>query len=91
MNFNRSLPVLLILIPVLLNAQYQNLKFEHLTVEDGFSNNFIRSFAQDSSGFMWFATEDGLNKYDGYTFTVYRHDPANQASLSDNNVKASGG
>ena len=30
---------------------------------------------QDSQGFMWFGTEDGLNKYDGYTFTVYKHDP----------------
>jgi hypothetical protein len=64
----------------------QDLKFEHLTVEDGLSNNFIRSIVQDSSGFMWFATEDGLNKYDGYTFTVYRHDPDVPASLSENNV-----
>ena len=56
-------------------------------MEDGLSNNFIRDIVQDSSGFMWFATEDGLNKYDGYTFTVYRNDPANPASLSQNTIE----
>lgn len=43
---------------------------------------------QDSKGFMWFGTTDGLNKYDGYTFTVYEHDPANPNSLSNNAVYA---
>lgn len=43
---------------------------------------------QDSQGFMWFGTEDGLNKYDGYTFTVYKHDPEDPYSLSDNWIQA---
>ena len=43
---------------------------------------------QDSKGFMWFGTEDGLNKYDGYTFTVYKHDPEDPNSISDNWIQA---
>ena len=66
--------------------QSQDIKFEHLTVDDGLSNNYIRSIAQDNMGFMWFATEDGLNKYDGYTFTVYRYDPDNASSLRMNGL-----
>ncbi len=50
--------------------QHQNIKFEHLTVDDGLSFNQIFCILQDSEGFMWFGTEDGLNKYDGYKFTV---------------------
>lgn len=51
---------------------------------DGLSQGFVPSIIQDSRGFIWFATKDGLNKYDGYRFTVYRHDPADANSLPDN-------
>ena len=49
--------------------------FSHLSVEDGLSQNNVQAMLQDSAGYMWFATESGLNRYDGYDFTVYRHDP----------------
>ena len=39
---------------------------------------------QDSRGFMWFGTRDGLNRYDGYTYTIYKNDPANPNSISNN-------
>ncbi|MEE1962738.1 hypothetical protein SAMN04487891_109152 [Flagellimonas taeanensis] len=45
--------------------------FKQLTVEDGLSQNSVMSIAQDSVGFIWFNTEDGLNKYDGGEFTHY--------------------
>jgi signal transduction histidine kinase/ligand-binding sensor domain-containing protein/DNA-binding response OmpR family regulator len=61
-------------------------KFEHLTVADGLSQSVVLCILQDSQGFMWFGTEDGLNKYDGYKFTVYKHDPDNPNSLSHNYV-----
>ena len=61
-----------------------NIRFEHITVEDGLSQNGAFAILQDSKGFMWFGTQDGLNKYDGQNFTVYKHDPDNSNSLSDN-------
>jgi hypothetical protein len=60
--------------------------FDRLTSEDGLSQNTVTSILQDSRGFMWFGTEDGLNKYDGYSFTVYRHDPDDPYSLRDDSI-----
>lgn len=61
-------------------------RFEALTVNDGLSQGFVTSVLQDRTGFMWFGTHDGLNQYDGYQFTVHRHDPDNPYSLADNVV-----
>ncbi|MDP3244267.1 MAG: two-component regulator propeller domain-containing protein, partial [bacterium] len=58
-------------------SQSSALSFEHLTEEDGLSNNSVGSILQDREGFMWFGTLYGLNKYDGYNFTVFQHDPNN--------------
>jgi len=63
-----------------------NPKFEHLTSEQGLSNTRIVSILQDSQGFMWFGTQDGLNRYDGNEFRVFRHEPGNEKSLSANFV-----
>ena len=61
--------------------------FEHLTIKDGLSHSIIFSVAQDKKGFIWFATQDGgLNKYDGYKFTVFENEPENVNSLAANNV-----
>ncbi len=65
-----------------------DLRFEHITVEDGLSQNSAFSILQDSKGFMWFGTEDGLDKYDGHNFTVYKHDPENPTSISGNWINA---
>jgi ligand-binding sensor domain-containing protein/signal transduction histidine kinase len=64
----------------------QQIKFERISVEHGLSQSSISSILQDSKGFLWFGTEDGLNKFDGYEFTVFRHDPDDLSSLSDNSV-----
>ncbi|MFQ5651337.1 MAG: two-component regulator propeller domain-containing protein [bacterium] len=64
----------------------QNLRFKHLSREDGLSHTSVHCILQDSKGFMWFATADGLNKFDGYQFTIYRHDAENPRSLSGNFV-----
>lgn len=61
----------------------QNILFDHLTTSNGLSNNVIYSVIQDKLGYLWFGTEDGLNRYDGYNFKVYRHQPGNANSLSD--------
>ncbi|MEO6547427.1 MAG: two-component regulator propeller domain-containing protein [Ferruginibacter sp.] len=62
------------------------MKFEHLDINAGLSQNHILCVEQDSWGFMWFGTSDGLNKYDGYKFTVYKNDIKNTNSISNNYI-----
>ena len=62
----------------------QDVSFRHLAVEDGLSQNTINCIYQDHYGFLWFGTQDGLNCYDGYDFTVYRNNPNDSATLSHN-------
>ncbi len=56
-------------------------RFERLTVEDGLSNGAVHTIAQDSAGFMWFGTENGLNRYDGRNFKQYFHNPKDSTSI----------
>src|SRR4030042_2019779 len=49
--------------------------FEGLSVEEGLSQSRVRCILQDSDGFLWFGTRDGLNRYDGYQFKVYKRTP----------------
>ena len=60
--------------------------FKHLEVADGLSSNTVYSIYQDRDGFMWFGTRNGLNRYDGYTFRVFRHLNNDPYSLPDNVV-----
>ncbi|CAN5917454.1 sensor histidine kinase [soil metagenome] len=50
-------------------------RMEHLSVKQGLSHNFVTSILQDREGFMWIGTRDGLNRYDGYRFSVFQPDP----------------
>ncbi|MCK5054473.1 MAG: hypothetical protein KAR65_09350, partial [Anaerolineales bacterium] len=74
------------LLPLRAAAQSNTIRFDRLTVEDGLSQNAVLTIAQDGRGFLWVGTEDGLNKYDGYKFTVYEHDSEDPTSLADNFV-----
>ena len=65
-------------------AQNENLHFEHIGIEEGLSNDNVTAILQDSKGYIWFGTMDGLNKYDGYSFTKYQFDPFDSNSLSQN-------
>ena len=64
-------------------GQDNQIRFDHISIEQGLSQSSVLSIAQDQLGFMWFATLDGLNRFDGYTFTVYLHDPLDSNSISD--------
>ena len=64
-----------------------SLRFTHLTSNDGLSQNNITKILQDKRGFMWFATRDGLNRYDGNTFVVYKNNPDDPWSLSANYIE----
>ena len=64
----------------------QPIKFKHLTVENGLSNNYVNAVIQDQYGFMWFGTNDGLNRYDGYNFKIFRNEPDDSNSISENSI-----
>jgi ligand-binding sensor domain-containing protein/signal transduction histidine kinase len=69
-------------------TQTATLRFERISLEEGLSQGTINAIWQDSQGYMWFGTEDGLNKYDGIQFSVYKHDPEDPLTLSDNYISA---
>jgi ligand-binding sensor domain-containing protein/signal transduction histidine kinase len=63
-------------------------QFDHLSLEQGLSQTTVLCILQDSKGYLWFGTADGLNKYDGYSVTVYRNNRHDPYSLSDDWVTA---
>jgi signal transduction histidine kinase/ligand-binding sensor domain-containing protein/CheY-like chemotaxis protein len=69
-----------------INAQNKIVKFSSLTIENGLSQSDVKCILKDHLGFMWFSTDDGLNRYDGYNFTIYRHNPKDLHSLPANNI-----
>ncbi len=72
----------------LCRVRADELKFDRLSINDGLSENVVYCILQDKKGFMWFGTHDGLNRYDGYSFKVFRNDPFDSTSLCNNNVTA---
>lgn len=62
-------------------------KFSHFSLNEGLSHSIVVSCCQDSLGHMWFATHDGLNRYDGYRFTVYKNDQQDSTSIADNLIR----
>src|SRR6476469_7305963 len=62
-------------------ASAQGLQFRQLTPDDGLSSSLVQSMLRDRRGFLWFATPKGVNRYDGYTFTVHRHRPGDSTSV----------
>jgi CheY-like chemotaxis protein len=69
-------------------AEEYSFKFKHLTVREGLSHNRVNCILQDSKGFMWFGTQEGLNRYDGYQAAIYLHQPGDLYSLNDNRVRS---
>jgi len=77
------------------HAQYQRsirqaygVNFEYITLDDGLSQSSVNVIFQDSFGFIWFGTQDGLNRYDGYNFTIYSPKIKDSTSISDNQIWA---
>ena len=77
---------LCLFVPIGLNAQFQNVKFDHLTVDNGLSNNTVKSLLRDSHGYLWIGTGHGLNRYDGDKLKVFENTDSNPYSLSNNYV-----
>jgi len=75
-------------LAVSVRAQPMHIKFTSLTAKDGLLSNTVNAILKDRYGWMWFATDDGLNRFDGTNFTVYRHIPGDSASLRANEILA---
>lgn len=69
--------------------EVSNKQFTHFSPKDGLSQATVQTTLYDSQGFMWIGTTDGLNKYDGYQFKVYRHNPDDNTSISSNDLISS--
>src|SRR4051812_40220537 len=67
-------------------AAAQKLQFRQLTPDHGLSSSLVQAIVQDSRGFVWLGTKKGINRYDGYAFTVYRHRADDSTSLGDNDA-----
>ncbi len=68
-------------------CQVKDYPFARLDIQDGLSDNHVNTIFKDSRGYMWFGTRSGLNRYDGYSFKVFRHDDVGPVSLTDGNVQ----
>jgi len=73
--------VLTVFTPCFSQLPPKHAQFRHLSADNGLSNNQIRAILQDKEGFMWIGTADGLNRYDGHFFHIYRHDPSDSTSI----------
>ena len=67
-------------------SQYSNFYFKSLGVEDGLSQNMVYAILQDRQGFMWFGTQNGLNRYDGNSFKVYKRGISDDKSLKSDAI-----
>ncbi len=67
-------------------AQTSDYYFRNMAVEDGLSQNMVYSILQDKTGFIWFGTLDGLNRYDGLKFKIFKKDNKNDQSIGSNKI-----
>ena len=90
--FRKELTVLLLLLmSIFSNLVYStevNIRFQHINLEQGLSQEAVLAILQDRHGFMWFATQEGLNRFDGYSFKTYLNDESDPGSLSADLVSA---
>ena len=84
----RQLPAffLLLLARLSLLAQPSNASFIHYTTDQGLSNDHVRFIAKDNLGFLWVGTVNGLNRFDGRTFKIFRHNPKDPNSIPNDNI-----
>ncbi len=89
MNHSRTSAwvTLLILLFCSATGYSQDLEFQHLSTRQGLSQSNVWDILQDRYGFIWIATEDGLNVYDGYSFNVYRNNPLDSTTISNSNIR----
>jgi PAS domain S-box-containing protein len=78
--------LLLLSIAIYVHAQVRDIRFRLLDIDNGLSQNSGNCLIQDNTGFIWIGTEAGLNRYDGYNFTVYTYDRNDPNSISNSYI-----
>ncbi len=76
--------VVFLLLSILVTANTDRYKFIRIDTNNGLSDNQINSFLKDSKGFLWIGTNGGLNRFNGQTFKVFKHDPSDSSSIQGN-------
>lgn len=83
----KSISICLLLLLIGTNAAFcgvpEQINFSYISINEGLSQSTVFSIDQDKRGNMWFATYDGVNKYDGYAFTVYQHNEDDPNSIAN--------
>jgi signal transduction histidine kinase/ligand-binding sensor domain-containing protein/AraC-like DNA-binding protein len=88
----RTLLAILIVFGLYFNPDFaysqdgHRLSFRYLSIEEGLSQNTVNCIFKDNRGFMWFGTNDGLNRWDGYEFTIYRYNAHDKNSIKGNKI-----
>ncbi len=85
-SITRIILWILVFSPNFIFSQETSLDFKRFTIDNGISNNSINSILQTSDGFLWIATKDGLNRFDGNSFRIYKHSFIDSTSLPQNYV-----
>ena len=76
--------LLLLLISVGTYGQQKTIKFDTYSLDDGLSQSSVTGIVQDKYGFIWISTQDGINRYDGYSFKTFKNNPVNANSIPNN-------
>ena len=77
----------LLISPAAWSDSTTTMRFDRIDVADGLSQSSVMAIAQDQAGFMWFGTQNGLDRYDGFTFRHYRRNRGNPNALASNFVR----
>ena len=94
MKINKKIKIILALASILscinINTTYANISesfnFKNITIEDGLSQSTVETIYQDSKGYIWIGTNDGLDRYNGYEFKYYKHDKDDENSIANNYI-----
>ena len=84
----RKTTLTILLLGVVFTAISQSYNVRNYSVNDGLAQNYVAIMLEDSEGYLWFGTMDGLCRFDGYEFTVFRNIPGDTTSIADGDVTA---
>jgi len=88
MKSNLSILILLFFFAPILFSAESDINFHNLSIKNGLSSNEVNCIFKDSKGFMWFGTNDGLNRFDGIRFTAFKHQPNDRTSIGGNKIRS---